>query len=55
MILSLLLDHPPDTNNYMILGYAVIFVVMFLYTLSLHLRRRNLELDMELLNDVEDD
>ena len=52
---ALLVDHPPDTTNYMILGYAVIFGVMFLYALSLYMRRRNLEMDMELLDDVQDE
>jgi len=50
-------QHPvtPDTTNFMIFGYAVIFGVMFLYILSLYLRRRNLEMDMELLKDMEEE
>lgn len=50
-------QHPvtPDTTNFMIFGYAVIFGVMFLYILSLYLRRRNLEMDMELLQDIDED
>lgn len=55
MNLGLLLDHPPDTDNYMLLGYGVIFGVMLLHVLSLYLRRRDLELDMEILDDVEDE
>ncbi len=50
-------QHPvtPDTTDFMIFGYAVIFGVMFLYILSLYLRRRNLEMDMELLQDIDED
>jgi len=50
-------QHPvtPDTTNFMIFGYAVIFGVMFSYILSLYLRRRNLEMDMELLQDIDED
>jgi len=55
MNLGLLLDHPPDTTNYMILGYVVIFSVMLLYVLSLYFRRRNIELEMELLEDMDDE
>jgi hypothetical protein len=39
----------------MILGYAVIFGVMFLHVLSLYLRHRSLELDMKLLEDLGDE
>ena len=58
MNLGILFDHPPqtpDTTDFMILGYAVIFGVMFLYVISLYLRRRSLEMDMELLQDLEDE
>ena len=58
MNLGILFDqHPitPDTTNFMIFGYAVIFGVMFLYILSLYLRRRNLEMDMALLQDIDED
>ena len=50
-------QHPvtPDNTKFMIFGYAVIFGVMFLYILSLYLRRRNLEMDMELLQDIDED
>ena len=36
---------PPETTNYMIAGYIVIFSVMFIYVVSLFLRRRKLEQD----------
>ena len=58
MNLGLLFDHPtptPDTTGFLVLGYVVIFGVMFLYILSLYLRRRNLDIDMEPLKDLEDD
>lgn len=44
---------PADTFNYMVAGYAVIFGSMLLYTLSLIIRRRNLEQDMNVLLDLE--
>lgn len=36
----LLIQSYPDTWNYMIAGYAVIFVMMFSYILSIGIRRR---------------
>ena len=53
---GLLFDHPsppPETTDYMILGYAVIFGIMGLHILSMYLRYRNLNLDLELLEDME--
>lgn len=47
------LQVPPDTSNYMIAGYAVIFTVLFLYLASLALRFRNTRRDIELLEDLE--
>jgi hypothetical protein len=44
---------PPDTSAYMIAGYAVIFGAMFLYVTSLFVRRRNLEQDIQLLEELE--
>jgi hypothetical protein len=38
----------------MIAGYAVIFVVMLIYLVSLYLRRRNLRQDLELLQELEE-
>ncbi len=40
---------PPDTGNYLIAGYAVIFGGMLLYLVSLALRRRKLEQDLAAL------
>jgi len=51
---SLLLEGPADTASYMIAGFVVIFGVMLLYVLSLYIRKRNLEQDMEVLNELVD-
>lgn len=54
MLLSVLLQEgPAQTTDYMLLGYAVIFGVMLLYVLSLYLRQRNLERDLELMQDLQ--
>jgi CcmD family protein len=49
-----LLQSYPDTGNYMIAGYAVIFVMMFLYTLSIAVRRRSTIRELESYRDTED-
>ena len=43
----------PETTNYMIAGYAVIFSIMFFYILSIFIRRRNLKRDVELLEEMD--
>jgi CcmD family protein len=43
---------PAETTGYMIAGYAVIFFVMGLYLFSLWLRQRNLQQDLETLDEV---
>ena len=43
----------PDTSGYMIAGYAVAFIVMFLYVLSIYLRSRNLNQDLSLLEEMD--
>jgi CcmD family protein len=45
---------PPETTHYMIAGYIVIFSVMFIYVVSLFLRRRKLEQDIKILEEMED-
>ena len=45
-------DAPADTFNYMALGFVVILGTIGLYVLSLINRYRNLERDMELLDEV---
>jgi len=37
----------------MIAGYAVIFIVMLVYLASLAIRRRNLNQDLEVLQELE--
>lgn len=50
MILSSLFQEgPAETTAYMIAGYAVIFVVMAIYIISLWLRWRSLHRDQEML------
>jgi CcmD family protein len=53
MFFSILQQAPAETTRYMIAGYTVIFSVMLLYVLSLVIRRRNLERDLETLKDME--
>jgi len=48
------MDAPADTVNYLIAGYAFIFVVLSAYIASLVVRFRNLHRDEALLRDVED-
>ena len=45
-------EAPPDTSSYMIAGYAVFFVISAIYLLSLILRQRNLERDLEALDAI---
>lgn len=42
-----------DTSGYMIAGYAVAFIVMGLYVASLYIRTRNLNQDMETLEEMD--
>jgi len=42
-----------NTFNYMILGFGVILGVMVFYLISLVARFRNLNQDLELLNEIE--
>ena len=46
-------DVTPDTSGYLIAGYAVAFIVMGLYVLSLYLRNRNLHQDLITLEELE--
>ena len=45
-------EAPPDTSGYMIAGYAVFFVISAIYLLSLIVRQRNLEKDLEALDAI---
>ena len=54
MLFSMMLQEgPAQTTNYMIFGYAVIFGALLIYVISLYLRRRNLERDLELMKELE--
>jgi len=53
--MNLLQVGPADTTSYMIAGFAVIFGVMSLYVLSLVVRKRNLEKDLEVLTELDND
>ena len=43
----------PDTMNFMVLGYGVIFAAMALYVVSLLVRFRNLRQDEIMLKDLD--
>ena len=53
MLYSLLQQAPAETTRYMLAGYSVIFGIMFIYIVSLIVRKRNLKRDMESLNELE--
>lgn len=53
VLLSILLQTTPETSDYMVLGYAVFFIVMLAYLASLILRHRNLKQDMAALQDAQ--
>ncbi len=50
----LLQQGPADTVSYMIAGYVVIFGVILIYLLSLYIRQRNLQRDLEVLEELEE-
>ncbi len=47
------MDVTPNTINYMILGYSVIFGVLALYLVSLAVRFRNLRQDERTLDELD--
>ena len=53
--MNLLQVGPADTTSYMIAGFAVIFGVISLYVLSLVIRKRNLEKDLEVLAELDNE
>jgi len=53
MLTSILQQAPAETTRYMVAGYLVIFSVMSLYILSLFIRRRNLERELQILDEME--
>jgi hypothetical protein len=46
-------EAPANTTGYMLSGYAVIFGVILLYIISLYVRRKNYQKDIELLQELE--
>lgn len=46
-------EAPPDTSGYMILGYAIFFAIGIIYVISLAIRRRNLEKDLDTLESMQ--
>lgn len=54
MLFSILLQEgPADTTDFMIAGYAIIFGVMLIYLISLLVRQRNLNKDLEVLEEIQ--
>jgi hypothetical protein len=51
----LLQQGPAETTVYMIAGYAFIFGVILLYLISMMVRRRNLQQDYQMLEELEGD
>ena len=45
---------PAETTNYMILGYTIVFGTLAAYLFSLYSRKRNLEKDKEVLEELEE-
>jgi hypothetical protein len=45
------METPPNTTDFLILGYAVFFLVMGIYLASLAVRFRNLKRDLEILEE----
>ncbi len=50
---ELILQTTPNTNNYMIGGYAVFFTVMIIYLVRLVVRYRNMKRDLATLEELE--
>lgn len=47
------MEPTPDTSQYLILGYAVFFLVSAIYLASLAIRNRNLKRDLETLDEMD--
>ena len=54
LILDILQQTTPDTTNYMIAGYTVIFGVMGIYIASYFIRTKNLKQDLALLEKMDE-
>ena len=53
MINTLLLQAPAETTRYLVAGYTVIFGIMSLYIISLVVRTRNLNRQLEMLRELD--
>ncbi len=54
MLFSFFLQEgPANTTSFMIAGYAVIFGIMLIYLISLLVRQRNLQKDLEVLEEIQ--
>lgn len=47
------MEPTPDTSAYMIAGYAVFFIVSAIYVVSLFVRNRSLQRDLETLENLD--
>jgi len=47
------MESTPDTSQYLILGYAVFFIVSAIYLVSLYVRNRSLQRDLETLEGLD--
>jgi cell division protein FtsL len=47
------IETTPDTSGYMIAGFAVAFITMGIYVISLYIRSRNLKQDIETLESMQ--
>jgi hypothetical protein len=45
---------PAETTNYMILGFALIFIPMLIHLWSIYIRNKNLEQDLALMEELEE-
>ena len=43
----------PDTSGYMIAGFVIALLTMGLYVLSIYLRNKNLQRDLETLEELD--
>ena len=50
----LIQDATPDTSAYMIAGYAIFFVLILIYLVSLFVRSRNLNADLTVLESMKE-
>jgi hypothetical protein len=46
------MEPTPDTTGYMIAGYTVFFIVSAIYLLSLFIRNRSFQRDIETLEEL---